>query len=353
MSEPETPSEGAPPSIPKDLSGPAKAGVLLLLLGEDLSGDVVKNLNDSDLKKVSQAIADLKVVDESLTDAVVEESHYQLQGDPKRLLGGMDYMKKVIESAYSPDVARSMVREISLEARLSNKETRMLREADPQTMAMVIQDEHPQTIAVVLAMLGQLDPSKATGVIRQLPEADRPDICLRLAQLDQVSQTVKDTITKVIVSKLRTGGQYDQEMDSPLRSVAEIFNRMERRMSRSLLEDIEKEDGNLALAIRNLMFTFEDILLLNDAVMQKIIQGVDKKALPRSLKGAPEELTEQFFRNMSTRAANMLKEDIGALGPIQMKEVEASRQEVLAAIRQMEVDGLIELGGSGGDEYVV
>ena len=327
--------------------------MLLLLLGEELSGNVVKNLNDTHVKKVSQAIADLKVVDESLTDAVVEESHYQLKGDPKMLLGGMDYMKKVIESAYSPDMARTMVREISLEARLSNKDTRMLREADPQTLGTLIQDEHPQTIAVVLAMLGQLDPAKATEVIRQLPEANRPDVCLRLAQLDQVSQTVKDTITKVIVSKLRRGGQYDQAGDSPLRSVAEIFNRMDRRMSRSLLEDIEKEDGNLALAIRNLMFTFDDILLLNDAVMQKVIQGVDKKALPRALKGAPGELTEQFFRNMSTRAANMLKEDIGALGPIQLKEVEGARQEVLGAIRQMEVDGLIELGGSGGDEYVV
>lgn len=348
-----THSEDNLPSVGKALSGPAKAAVLLLLLGEELSGDVVKSLNDDDVKKVSQAIADLKVVDESLTEAVLEESHYQLQGDPKTLLGGVDYMKKVIESAYSPDVARSMVREISLEARLSNKDTRILREADPQTVATLIQNEHPQTVAVILGMLGDLDPSKATEVIRNLPEGLRPEVCLRLAQLDQVSQTVKDKVTQVIVSKLREAGQYDQDGDGPLRSVAEIFNRMERRMSRSLLENIEKEDGNLALAIRNLMFTFDDILLLNDAVMQKVIQGVDKKALPRALKGAPEELSEHFFRNMSTRAANMLQEDIGALGPIQLKEVEVSRQEVLSAIRQMEVDGLIELGGAGGDEYVV
>ena len=283
----------------------------------------------------------------------MEESHYQLQGDPKTLLGGMDYMKKVIESAYSPDVARSMVREICWRLGCPTRTLVCCEKSDPQTVATLIQNEHPQTIAVVLGMLGQLDPGKATDIIRHLPEAERPGVCLRLAQLDQVSQTVKDKITQVIVSKLREGGQYDQEGDNPLRSVAEIFNRMERRMSRSLLENIEKEDGNLALAIRNLMFTFDDILLLNDAVMQKIIQSADKKALPRALKGVPAELSEHFFRNMSTRAANILREDIGALGPIQLKEVEASRQEVLAAIRQMEVDALIELGGAGGDEYVV
>ncbi|HRR56977.1 MAG TPA: FliG C-terminal domain-containing protein, partial [Acidobacteriota bacterium] len=178
-------------------------------------------------------------------------------------------------------------------------------------------------------------------------------VAKRLAQLEQVARPVRNKILEVLGAKLRQVGSFEQRSLGGIRTVAEILNRMDRKLSRETLERIENDDPNLALSIRNLMFVFDDVLLLTDTDMRKIIQRVDKKVLVTALKGAAEELREHFFRNMSQRAVEMLKEDMEALGPVRLREVEAARQQVVAIVREMDAAGEIDIGGSGSEQYVV
>ncbi|MEJ2082832.1 MAG: flagellar motor switch protein FliG [Acidobacteriota bacterium] len=283
------------------MSGIRKAAILLVYLGEKVSAEVFKSLHDEEVKILGQEITNLGWVEESATNSVLRECF--------------------------EEVSRGKMK---------------LRE--------LIKFEHPQTVAVILS---HMEPDAAAEVVRLHPEETRSEVMKRLAQLEQVAKPVRNKLVELLASKLRQAGQFDQGALGGLRKVAEIFNRMDRKLSRDTLERIETDDPNLALSIRNLMFVFDDILLLTDNDMRKIIQRVDKKSLVTALKGTPEELREHFYRNMSNRAVDMLKEDMEALGPIRLKEVESARQQIVAVIREMDVAGEIDIGGSGGDQYVV
>lgn len=343
-------SSTRPYNRPRRVSGLKKAAILLVFLGERVSAEVFKKLHDDEVKVLSQAISDLGLVPEEVTDDVLQECHEELMAGRMKLKGDFDYVRKVIEEAFSPETAREIMRFLSGTEMTAIEGLKTIKYADPQLLAKLIQDEHPQTIAVVLA---HLDPEQAAEIIRLLPDELKADIAMRLAQLDQISQPVKTKVTEIIAGKLREGGQYDQGSHGGVRKVAEILNRMDRNMSRSTLEQIENENPNLALSIRNLMFVFDDILLISDTDMRKIIQKVDKKLLTQALKGTPEELRDHFYRNMSQRAVEMLKEDMEALGPVRLKDAEMARQEIVGVIRQLEAEGLIDIRGAGGDEYVV
>lgn len=331
------------------VSGVKKAAILLVFLGEKVSAEVFKGLHDDEVKIISQAISDLGLVSDDVTDDILMECHRELLEGKIRLRGDLDYVRKIVESAFAPDTAKEILRYLAGSTMTTTEGLKTIKYADPQLLSKLIQDEHPQTISVVLT---HLDPEQAAEVIRLLPEEMRSDVATRLAQLDQISQPVRNKVTEIVAARLREGGQFDQGSQGGLRKVAEIFNRMDRSMSRETLESIESENPNLALSIRNLMFVFDDILLLNDADMRKIIQKVDKKVLVQALKGTPEELRDHFYRNMSQRAVDMLKEDMDATGPVRLKDAEAARQQVVGVIREMEAEGLIDIRGSGGDEYV-
>ncbi len=332
------------------LTGVRKAAILLVYLGEKVSAEIFKNLHDDEVKILGQEISNLGWVDEEVTEQVLREGHQEIQTGSFKLRGELDYVRKVIESAFEPPVSQEILRYLTGKTISTTESLKAIKYADPQELHELIKYEHPQTIAVVLS---HMDPEAAAEVIRLQPDEQRADIMIRLAQLDQVSKPVRNKVMELIASKLRQGGQYDQSVQGGVRKVAEIFNRLDRKLSRDTLEYIEGTDPNLALSIRNLMFVFDDILLLTDADMRKIIQRVDKKSLVTALKGTPEELREHFYRNMSQRAVEMLKEDMEALGPIRMREVESARQQVVAVIREMEAAGEIDIGGSGGDQYVV
>ncbi len=332
------------------ISGVKKAAILLVFLGEKLGSEVFRNLDEEEVKTLSQAISDLGLVGENLSEEVLKECYHELLSGRVKLRGDIDYVKSLTEAAFDPQMADEVLRCVSGKSMTTAEGLRTLKYSDPQLLSKLIQDEHPQTIAVILA---NLEPDHAAEVIRLLPEETRCDIAMRLAQLDQVSQPVQNRVAEVIAAKLREGGQYDQGSHGGVAKTAEIFNRMDRTMSRSTLEAIENENPNLALSIRNLMFVFDDILLLSSTDMRKIIQRVDKKMLVQALKGTPEELRDYFYRNMSQRASEMLKEDMEALGPVRLKDAEVARQTIVALVRELDSQGEIDIRGSGGDQYVV
>jgi len=319
-------------------------------LGEKLGSEVFKALDEDEVKVLSQAISDLGLIGEDTSEEVLSECYQELLSGRVKLRGDLDFVKNLTEAAFDPQMADEVLRCVSGKSMTTAEGLRTLKYSDPQLLSKLIQDEHPQTVAVVLA---NLEPDHAAEVIRLLPEELRCDIAMRLAQLDQVSQPVQNRIAEIIAAKLREGGQYDQGSHGGVAKTAEIFNRMDRTMSRGTLEAIENENPNLALSIRNLMFVFDDILLLSSTDMRKIIQREDKKMLVQALKGTPEELRDYFYRNMSQRAAEMMQEDMEALGPVRLKDAEVARQTIVGLVRELDSQGEIDIRGSGGDQYVV
>jgi flagellar motor switch protein FliG len=225
-----------------------------------------------------------------------------------------------------------------------------LQKADPQQVAKFIHNEHPQTIALVLS---HLNPSQAAGLLYSLPNELRADVALRMANLDQISPDIITKIASIIGQKLKSLGEMSRESYGGVRAVAEMFNRLDSSCSKEIIETIDSRDPALAETIRHLMFVFEDLLLIDQNGMKEILGRIDRKVLTVALKGTSDQLKEHFLEGMSTRGAEMLREDMEALGPVKIKEVEAAQQQIIAVVRQMETEGAISLKGAVGEQYVV
>ena len=225
-----------------------------------------------------------------------------------------------------------------------------LQKADPQQLAKFIHSEHPQTIAFILS---HLSPSQAAALLFSLPVQIRADVALRMAHLDQISPEIIHKIAAVIGQKLHALGEFSRESYGGVRAVSEMFNRLESGASKEILESIEKENAALADTIRHLMFVFEDMLLLESNSLKEVLSKVDRKVLTLALKGTSEPVRKHFVGCLSQRGAEMLLEDMDALGPVKIKEVEAAQQQVIGVVRQLESDGTINLKGAGGEQYVV
>jgi flagellar motor switch protein FliG len=225
-----------------------------------------------------------------------------------------------------------------------------LQKADPQQLAKFIHNEHPQTIALVLS---HLNPSQAAGLLFSLPNDLRADVALRMANLDQISPDIISKIASIIGQKLKALGEMSRESYGGVRAVAEMFNRLDSSCSKDILENIESSDPTLAETIRHLMFVFEDLLLIDQNGIKEILGRIDRKILTVALKGTSDQLKDHFLECMSQRGAEMLREDMEALGPIKIKEVESAQQQIIAVVRQMEAEGAISLKGAVGEQYVV
>jgi flagellar motor switch protein FliG len=225
-----------------------------------------------------------------------------------------------------------------------------LQRADPQQLAKFIHNEHPQTIALVLS---HLNASQAAGLLISLPTELRADVALRMAGLDQISPEIISKIASIIGEKLKALGELSRESYGGVRAVSEMFNRLDSATSKEILESIEQNDPNLVATIRHLMFVFEDLLLLSQDAIKEVLAKVDRKILTVALKGTSDQLKAHFMESMSQRGSEMLREDMDALGPVKIKEVEAGQQQIIAVVRQLEAEGTISLKGTVGEQYVV
>ena len=330
------------------LSGAQKAAILLLQLGEEISATLFKELSEDEVRSISQEISNLGSVDGKLANNVIEDCHEQLVSGT-HIHGNLDYVKKVIQSAFNPQEADDILRTVSLESASNTQGLAMLRQADPKQLSTLLQNEHPQTIALVIS---NLKGDHAAQTLALLPENLRFEVSMRMARMDQVQQSLRDHVLATVAAKVGVGEIYGRHPADSIRSVAEIFNLMDRTVSADCLDRIDNDDPTLALAIRDLMFVFDDILTISDDDMRKIMQRLDKAVLAKSLKGTQRELKEHFFRNMSERAKEMLEEDIETLGAIPLMEAERAKQEVIQALRLMESEGDLNLSRSAADQYV-
>ncbi|HUA20500.1 MAG TPA: flagellar motor switch protein FliG [Bryobacteraceae bacterium] len=330
------------------LTGLQKAAILMVSLGSGVSVPVLKRMTDQEVEVITSAIAKLEPVTAQQVEAVLEEANRSSKAPFTR--GGLDYVRKMLAEAFGPEAAMRLMDRLVKSMDQESVDFGSLRKVDPQQLAKFIQDEHPQTIALVLS---HLDPSQAAALLNSLPLEVRADVSARMADLERISPESVRVIASVIGQKLKNLGDLSREARGGVRAVADMFNRLEPNSCAQLMDAIERSDPALFEKIRRYMFVFEDLLAVDAAGMREILSHTDRKILVTALKGTSEELRQHFFASLSQRGAEMLEEDLASLGPVKLKEVDAAQQAVITVARELEKDGVISLKNSGADQYVV
>jgi len=327
-----------------------KAAMLLVVLGEETASDLLQHLSEDEVQKVSREVAKITSISSEQSEMVLTEFHHLSAAGEYVARGGVDYARKLLMRAFTPDVAKRLLDRLAKALGTEAASFDALQKADPQQLAKFIHAEHPQTIALVLS---HLTPSQAAALLSSLPANLRSDVAQRMASLDQISPDIIHKIASVIGQKLKALGEFSRESYGGVRAVAEMLNRLDSASSREILDHIQNQDPNLGETIRHLMFVFEDLLLIDPLGLKEVLSRVDRKVLTVALKGTSEQLKTQILGCMSQRGAEMLKEDMEALGPIKIKEVEAAQQQIIAIVRQLEAEGVLSLKGAVGEQYVV
>jgi flagellar motor switch protein FliG len=330
--------------------GVKKAAILLVLLGEDVAANIYKHLSEQELQSVTQEIAELGTVPAESAIAVLEEYHQLTITQEYLARGGSSYAKRLLVKAFGEEAAKALLDSVTHAQQMSASKLDSLQKADPQQLAKFLEGEHPQTIALILA---HLDAKQASGLLMKLPEEVRAEAVKRLAQLRQFSPEMAQKVSMVLNNRMKSLGEQSRRAYAGFKGVAELLNPLEPNVCKTILETVEVENPKLAVSIRNLMFTFDDLISVPEPGIRELLAHLDKKLLALALKGASEELKSHIFKTMSTRAVEMLKEDMEVLGPVRGKEVAKAQQEAVAQARQLEAEGKLVLKTESEDEYVV
>ncbi|MFN7918630.1 MAG: flagellar motor switch protein FliG [Bryobacteraceae bacterium] len=332
------------------ISGVKKAAILMLVLGDGVAADVMGHLNEDEAATLSREIAKLPTIPSEVSEAVLEESYRMSMAHDYVVRGGVDYARKILLNAYGPDVARKLVDRLMKAIGADAASFDALQKADPQQLAKFLHKEHPQTVALVLS---HLNSSQAAALLQSLPAELRADVSLRMANLERISPEIISRIAAIVGQKIKALGEFSREAYGGVRAVAEMFNRLDSNTSKEILDVIEKQDGAVTESIRHLMFVFEDLLLMDQGGIKEVLSRVDRKQLTVALKGTSDQLRTKFLDCMSQRGAEMLREDMDALGPVKIKEVEGAQQQIISIVRQLEAEGTVSLKGAVGEQYVV
>lgn len=331
-------------------TGDAKmAATLFVLIGEELASEVLRYLNEAEIELISKEISNVGTIPADEAEKSAEQMYQMLVANRFVSEGGVDYAKKVLLRALGSGPAKRIMERLT-SSYASSDAFEAIDRLNPLQLSQFIQNEHPQTIALILA---HITPSSSAELMESLPEDIQADVAVRMTSLETISPDVIRGISVVLEEKLKPVGTYAHgHVYGGIRAVAELFNRMDRRRSRAVLEKIDTDKPEVANSIRQLMFVFEDIATLDDQAIREILQRVEKKTIAAALKGATDQQQAQFYRNMSGRAVEMMREEIEIMGPVKMKDVHAAQQRIVEIVRKLEEEGVINIGG-GGDEYVL
>lgn len=331
------------------LTGAQKAAILMVILGEEVGGAVFRELDEEEVQRIGREIAGTPPITSEIAEDVLTEFYQMIVAQDYVLKGGLDYARKVLESAFGAERAKRLIERVNLSLSADSSHFDSLQRADPQQLATFIRNEHPQTVALILSHLGGL---QAARLLRSLPAEMRAEVVMRMAALDQIAPEIVARIAAVVGQKLKSLGELNRQSYGGVRAVAEIFNRLDQNDSKEILEAVETSNPALGETIRHLMFVFEDLLRIESEGIRELLARVDRKVLTIALKGTSEKLKNHFLQTMSQRGAEMLIEDMEALGPVKMREVEAAQQQIVAAVRLLESEGVVNLRESGGEQYV-
>ena len=332
-----------------NIPGARKAAILVAVLGEEAAATIFRNLTEEDLQRVTYEISRLGSVPREVSLQVLEEYQQLTEAQNYIAQGGQELATRMLIKAFGEPGAREMVQRLSRAHELSSTRVESLRRIEAKQLARFLEGEHPQTVALIL---GHLDAKQASALLMCLPQAVRAESVRRLANLRQFSPEMAEKVSMVLNRRLRSVGEQTRKTYSGFQSVADLMNNVDANTSREILELIEKQDQKLAVSIRDLMFTFEDFLKVPEVQIREVTAAIDKKILTLALKGASEEIKAHFYKTMSSRAIEMMKEDAESLGPVRGKDVAKAQVDVVAAARKLESEGKIVLKSDGGDDYV-
>ena len=330
------------------LTGLQKSAVLLITLGPEKSASIFKHLKEEEIEELTLEIANTRSITPQLKDEVVNEFYQVCLAQQYIAEGGIGYAKELLEKALGTEKAMDVIGKLT--ASLQVKPFEFIRKTEPSQLLNFIQDEHPQTIALILAYLS---PQQASVIIASLPQERQADVAKRVAMMDRTSPDVIKEVEKILESKLSSLVNQDYTIIGGVDQVVEILNAVDRGTEKHIMETLEIEEPELADEIRKKMFVFEDILLLDDRAIQRVLHDVDNNDLAMALKGSNEQVQNAIFNNLSKRLAAMIKEDMEFMGPVRMKDVEEAQQKIVNIIRKLEDSAEIVISRGGGDEIIV
>jgi flagellar motor switch protein FliG len=326
-----------------------KAAIFLVSLGDEIGKKILQHLSESDVQRLTEEIAELRGIPPELSLEVVEEFHEMLDTQQFMMHGGLDYAEKLLVDSFGKQRAEDLLALVKRAQEASQSDLTVLQRVDPQQLGKFLESEHPQTIAVVLA---HLDARKGSTVIDSLSEERRVESIRRLAAMRQFSPEMAQRVAMILHRRLENMGDTGRKSYSGFKAVADLLNRMEAEETKKILDEVEAADPAMALNIRNLMFTFEDLVTIPPASIREIVAAADKRQLALALRGAPEDLRAHVFAAMSSRAADMLKEDMEVMGPVRAREVAGAQSEILALARNLEAEGKVILKLEQGDDFL-
>lgn len=332
----------------EEISGVQKAAVLLIALGPEKSANVFKHLKEDEIEQLTLEIANTRSISPSMKDRVLDEFYEVCLAQQYIAEGGIAYAKDLLEKSLGADRAKDVIGKLT--ASLQVRPFEFVRKTDASQLLNFIQDEHPQTIALILSYLPS---SQASVIISALTPDKQTDVAKRIAQMDRTSPDVIKEVEKVLEQKLASLVNQDYTVVGGVDSIVEILNTVDRGTEKHIMESLEIEDPELADEIRKKMFVFEDILSLDDRSVQRVLREVDNNELAVALKGSNEEVQNLIFSNLSSRLATMIREDMDFMGPVRMKDVEEAQQKIVNIIRKLEDSAEIIISRGGGDEIVV
>ncbi len=337
-----------PEDVLRGLSGMQKAAILLIALGPEKSSLIFKYLKEEEIEELTLEIANTRSVTPQVKDAIIDEFYGVCLAQQYIAEGGINYEKELLEKALGEDKAIDVISRLT--SSLQVRPFEFIRRTEPQQLLTFIQDEHPQTIALILSYI---PTQQAALILSALPPDRQSDVAKRIATMDRTSpDTIKD-VENILETKLSSLVNQDYTIVGGVDSVVDILNTVDRATEKHIVETLEVEDPELADEIRKKMFVFEDILLLDDRSIQRVLREVENNDLAMACKTANEQVQDAIFRNLSSRLSTMIKEDMEFMGPVRMKDVEEAQQKIVNTIRRLEDAGDIVISRGGGDEIVV
>jgi len=323
----------------EEMSMGQRVAVFLMQLGDDITAQIFGHLDVEMVTEVSKNIAMAKTIDKQIAMAIMEEFYAIIQSNQYISAGGLEYAKEILYKAMGPEEARKILEKLQ-KSMSAGKNFSYLDKIKPQQLSDFIQNEHPQTIALILA---HMDPTMAAETLQLFPDETRGEVSMRMANLGDISPSIIKKVSTLLESKLEALTSYKVEVGGP-RAVADVFNRLGSKAAKATLAYIEQIDENLANSIKEMMFTFEDIIKLDNNGVREVLKTIDKKALILALKSASDPLKEKIYSNMSQRASETLKEELTFLGAVKVKEVEVAQRQVVEAVQKLAEQGVLELG---------
>ncbi|MED4973866.1 flagellar motor switch protein FliG [Geobacillus kaustophilus NBRC 102445] len=330
------------------LSGRQKAAILLISLGPDVSASVYKHLSEEEIEKLTLEISNVRQVTAEQKEEVLEEFRQLALAQDYIAQGGIAYAKEVLEKALGPDKAMQIINRLT--SALMVRPFDFVRKADPMQLLNFIQNEHPQTIALILSYL---EPAQAGQILSALPQEMQADVARRIALMDSTSPEIINEVEQILERRLSATVVQDYTQAGGIEAVVEVLNQVDRSTERTILDALEIQDPELAEEIKKRMFVFEDIVTLDHRAIQRVIREVDNNDLMLALKVASDEVKNIIFRNMSTRMAETFKEEMEYMGPVRLRDVEEAQSRIVAVIRRLEEAGEIVIARGGGDDIIV